>query len=83
MLGAVPIVLRTHFPTHDALYDRLPVVLIGPSTVRPVNYDAWTSVTPDFLQKEEARIAASLHEFDLSSAFLPHWLARLFNQSLP
>ena len=84
LLGAVPIVLRTHFPTHDALYAKLPVVMIGPSTARP-KFDAWTMVTPDFLRRERARIDRLAREnaFDLAGAFLPYWLGRLFNESLP
>ena len=84
LLGAVPIVLRTHFPTHDALYAKLPVVMIGPSTARP-KFDAWTTVTPDFLRRERARIDRLAREnaFDLAGAFLPYWLGRLFNESLP
>jgi hypothetical protein len=39
-------VLRTATATHDTLYGaaRLPVVEIGPSTVRPVKHEAWTDV---------------------------------------
>lgn len=81
-LGAVPVILRTHPApggTHDALYDGLPVVLIGPSTVRPVKHDAWGEITRPFLEGEAARIEG--RAFDLAPSFLPYWLGRLFNNT--
>ena len=60
----------------------LPVVLIGPSTVRPVKHDAWDDVTPAFLAREEARILATEAKFDLAPAYLPYWVGRLFNETL-
>ena len=82
-LGAVPVVLKTHTGTHDRLYDALPVVEIGPSTAHP-KFDAWTSVTPEFLRGERARIErrARAGGFDVASAYLPYWLGRLFNETL-
>lgn len=82
-LGAVPVVLKTHTGTHDRLYGALPVVEIGPSTAHP-KFDAWTSVTPEFLRGERARIErrARAGGFDVASAYLPYWLGRLFNETL-
>ena len=53
----MPVVLRTHLRTHDALYAGLPVLQIGPSTVRPVAHDAWADVT-----RAETRKARIKHQ---------------------
>ena len=83
-VGAVPIIQRTADGSHAALYAGLPVLEIGPSSVRPVRHEAWTEVTPALLEAARADIErrAAAGEYDLRSAFMPYWIARMFNRSI-
>jgi len=65
LMGGVPIARRSSI---DTCYDGLPVVFV----------DAWSDLTPEFLDREWARITnTSRHHWDTRRLTLSYWLERI------